>query len=91
MDATDDDWRIHGQERWLVGAVLHFAPYLTLRPTWDHDHCAFCWARFTQEPYPDTLQAGYTDDENFHWVCPQCFDDFQERFHFRLRPRIEYG
>jgi len=91
MTVADDDWRINSQDRYLLGAVLHLATYRTRSETWDHDHCAFCWAKFMQEVYPDTLQTGYTDDDNFHWVCPQCFDDFQERFHFRLRPRIEYG
>jgi hypothetical protein len=90
METKEDDWRIHGQDRYLLGAVLHFSVYRAPRKGWDHDHCAFCWAKFMEAQWPETLQAGYTTDDVFHWVRPQCFDDFQSRFQFTIRPRIGF-
>jgi len=63
-------------------------------PGWDHDHCAFCWAKFMaadyppeqrewREQHPEVLTAGYTVDgpqKSRHWICPRCFEDFRERF-----------
>lgn len=45
--------------------------------------------RFIKE-HPDVLTEGYTttgehrDGADWHWVCPQCFDDFAEEFGWRL-------
>jgi hypothetical protein len=41
---------------------------------------------------PDTLVEGYTtiaDYEHgldYHWICKRCFDDFAERFQWRVLP-----
>src|SRR4051794_21017312 len=66
-----------------------------IKPTeWDHDHCDFCWAKFMdtsrfdeewRKARPDVLDAGYTPappNPGFGnaWICPQCFEDFRERF-----------
>jgi len=85
MPAPDDDWRLQGQERYLHGAAFHRAFYRAPRPEWDHDHCKFCYAKFMEGAIPDTLQQGYTTDDEKHWVCPTCFDDFRERFQFVFR------
>lgn len=81
---SDDDWRLQGQERYLMGARLHFASYRAPRPDWDHDHCEFCFATFMEGTRPDTLQQGYTTDDEYRWVCPNCFEDFRVRFQFAL-------
>lgn len=41
-----DDWRLHGQEKYLQGITLTWKRYRAPSATWDHDHCAFCWAKF---------------------------------------------
>jgi hypothetical protein len=79
-----DDWRLTGQERYLAGAVLHWSEWRRLRPDWDHDHCSFCWAKFMEESLPEVLLAGYTTADGHHWICPACFEDFRERFAWRL-------
>jgi hypothetical protein len=33
--------------------------------------------------YPDTDREGYCTPDNSHWICRQCFDDFQELFQFK--------
>ena len=65
---------------------------------WDHDHCAFCWAKFIA---PDRLAAhreshdrhqlhvaGYTPETEESgrrtWICPTCFEDFRERFRWTV-------
>lgn len=79
---TDDDWRLTGQETYLAGRVLRWADWTPPRGGWEHDHCAFCWAEFAASKTDHVdYTAGYvTDDDNYYWVCPQCFNDFRVRF-----------
>jgi len=32
------------------GFVFRWQQWKALSPTWDHDHCAGCWARFAERP-----------------------------------------
>ena len=73
---ADDDCRLTGQERYLSGVSLQWRTYRSTSPTWDHDHCEFCWAKFTPDPQPETLHAGYATLDGYHWICAQCFADF---------------
>ena len=84
MMTETDDGRLAGQERFLTGAVLHWSEWHKPRPEWDHDHCAFCWAKFMEESLPEVLHAGYTTGDSYHWVCPKCFEDFRVQFGWRL-------
>jgi hypothetical protein len=83
-----DDWRLNGQERYLDGAVLVRRAYRRNpgNPTWDHDHCAFCQAKFMVEDIPDVLHEGYTTADDYHWICDDCFADFTDRFHWVVTP-----
>lgn len=67
---ADDDWRLRGQERYLQGATLVRKRYRTYSDTWEHDHCAFCWAKFMDPElsaehrkqvagHPEILTEGY--------------------------------
>ena len=80
MTVSDDDWRLQGQERYLRGVTLHRRAYRRPRPGWDHDRCEFCGAKFAGSGDPAGLREGYTTADEYHWVCPQCFGDFSERF-----------
>ncbi len=73
-----DDWRIQGQERYLHGATLVRKQYKAPRADWDHDHCEFCWAKFSK--CVNELEVGYATLDERHWICETCFRDFQERF-----------
>ena len=86
-----DDWRltagpILGREEKLRSATLHWIPFKPLSEKWDHEHCAFCWAKFYL--HPECLQEGWcTRPENgpdAEWVCPECAGDFQEMFGFTM-------
>jgi hypothetical protein len=98
---AEDDWRLTGQEAYLQGALFVRKPYRAYSEKWEHDHCAFCWAKFMDptfsaehrgqvEAEPEILTEGYaTTDEHrqgagYHWVCPRCYDDFKERFDWRV-------
>lgn len=77
-----DDWRLNGQEDYLAGKALYFRKWVTLNKEWDHEHCEFCWAKISE--YPDTLHEGYTTEDGYYWICPECFHDFKELFQWKL-------
>lgn len=81
-----DDWRLQGQERSLLGVELRKAMWSSNNPENDHDHCEFCWQKLAQPGMSNSIQEGYSTLDRYHWVCPQCFQDFQERFKWTLVP-----
>jgi hypothetical protein len=80
MPATIDDWRLHGQDRYLKGVMLHRARYRRPGGEWDHDHCEFCWEPLVEDDCQDELSEGFTTPDQNRWVCPQCFEDFKHQF-----------
>ena len=79
-----DDWRLlRGQEEWLKGRRLMKIPYFRWSETWDHEHCEFCFAKFSAAD--GDLHEGYvTADDKRSWICPECFEDFKEMFQWEL-------
>jgi hypothetical protein len=77
-----DDWRLTGQERYLQGVVLQYRPWRQPRPSWDHDHCAFCNAKFAA--LEGCLKHAYSTLDEYHWICDQCFADFRARFAWKV-------
>ena len=78
-----DDWRLMGQEQLLLGAHLKWMTWKPFRPGWDHDHCAFCTDEIADAPlgeYTKYNAAWVTSADEYHWVCPVCFEDFRESF-----------
>jgi hypothetical protein len=77
-----DDWRLQGQERYLRGRKLRWTLWSPYRPGSDHDHCEFCWSEFGSAVSDHVeFNEGYvTSDDNYHWICPNCFKDFREGF-----------
>ena len=80
----EEDWRVAGaKDSDLEGRRLHWRRWTRPKPSWDHDHCAGCWARFMDEDRPDVLREGYTTGEEhprgagYEWVCPTCFSDLK--------------
>ena len=80
-----DDWRLRGQEDYLSGKTLFFRKWRAPKKEWDHDHCEFCWEKFSD--YPDTLHEGYTTEDNYYWICPTCYNDFKEMFKWKENDR----
>lgn len=75
-----DDWRRRGQESYLAGRILIEQRYQPYREGWDHDHCEFCWGKFSLSP--GDLHAGYSTEDSYHWVCPDCYEDFKDEFNW---------
>ncbi len=76
-----DDWRLQGQERFLMGVTLSKQKYTKCRPDWEHDHCEFCSKKFSEQP--GDINEAYVTADGYHWVCDECFADFMERFKWK--------
>jgi hypothetical protein len=83
MSAQGNDWRLQGQEKYLLGVELLWSRWIPSNPNNDHDHCEFCSAKFMAEGVPNALHEGYTTATHYHWVCEQCYADFKERFQWK--------
>jgi hypothetical protein len=79
-------WRLMGQETYLKGITLVYRKYRQYKknPDWDHDHCSFCWVEFSLEGCVDSIQEGYATEDGYHWICPKCFNDFKDRFQWKV-------
>ena len=59
------------------------------QPDWDHDHCSFCMAKISDRPVDGDTEynaAWVTSNDEYHWVCPVCFEDFRESFRWTVDP-----
>ena len=48
----------------------------------DHDHCAVCWARFSQ--FDPDLHFGYYEKDSNNWICEECYNSFKDLFRWHL-------
>jgi DNA-directed RNA polymerase subunit RPC12/RpoP len=78
-----EDWR--ARNAWhLRGLTLQFSQWTRPKPSWDHDHCAGCWAKFSDSDGQEVQRAGYTTGEDYpkgaryEWVCADCFRELKE-------------
>ena len=79
---AQNDWRLMGQEKYLMNARLRKQTYVAPTLKWDHDHCEFCTVTFSE--YDGDLHEGYSTPANKCWICEQCFQDFKKMFHFAV-------
>jgi hypothetical protein len=77
---TKGDWRLQGQDRYLMNARLMLSEYKG-SSCWDHDHCVFCFAKFSDSK--EDLHYGYCTFDRHHWICEDCFEDFKDMFKWR--------
>lgn len=79
-----DDWRLfRGQEQYLHGVTLIQHTYKPSNPSNDHDHCEFCMKKFRNSA--DGLRCGYSTEDGYTWICPQCYEDFKKQFEWKVR------
>jgi hypothetical protein len=78
------DWRLTNQEDYLQSVRLYFRKYSKWSESWDHDHCVFCFSKFVVEDIPDVLHEGYSTEDQYHWICINCFVDFKEKFQWEV-------
>ena len=78
----ETDWRLMGQETWLTGRPLRWSEWFTNSPQNDHDHCELCTGEFgaVKSDHVEFVAGYVTADDNDHWICSACFEDFRDRF-----------
>ena len=60
------------------------------KPDWDHDHCAACWAKFSDVSDSSDLREGYTTGPNYllgaryEWVCEECFSRLKDQMNWSV-------
>ena len=79
MSDIGNDWRLQGQEKYLLGVALCLKKYSDRKSSTDHDHCEFCTEKFS-DSIPNCLTQGYTTSNDYHWICEKCYNDFKEHF-----------
>ena len=66
----------------MRGVKLFLLPYKAKSTKWDHDHCEFCWQKFTEDR-PDTAHEGFTTEDRYYWVCRECFELFKDEYRWK--------
>ena len=79
MTDSTNDWRLLDQEEYLKGKTLKHSKWVTLRESWDHDHCEFC-----NETIHEATQMAYCTTDYYYWICEECYNDFKEMFEWVL-------
>ena len=73
-----DDWRLMGQEGYLIGKHLQHRRFSRKLCYEDFDQCDFCWRCFDKD---DAVPArAYFVLEERLWICEDCFVFFQKHF-----------
>ena len=72
-----NDWRITNQMNYLFRARLIKTTFSESSHS-DHEHCEFCWARFSA--LPEDLHGGYYEPQSESWLCPDCVEQFSDLF-----------
>ncbi len=77
-----DDWRLSDQQKYLSDETLYHRKWKAPNEDWDHEHCSFCWGKFSEST--DDLHEGYTTEDEYYWICPDCYNDFKEMFKWKV-------
>ena len=84
-----EDWRIRGQEGYLMRKKLQHRVFSREICIEDYDQCEFCWKVFDQDSnHP--LFAYYEPTERV-WICETCFKDFDKYFHWTVEEIRDNG
>ena len=74
----------------LKGLTLWRSTWVRPSGHWDHDHCAGCWATFSDRDAADVLRAGYTTGPDYskgaryEWVCDRCFAELKDEMNWTI-------
>ena len=86
MTMGEDGRILPWHEEKLQGVTLVYQSWKPADPQNDHDHCAFCWAKFAA--YSGCLHGGYSTLDRHDWICESCFNDLKAHFQWRVKPCI---
>ena len=84
---SPNDWRLRNQEHYLKGKTFVHRAWRPRAPEWEHDHCEFCGEKFSDAD--GDLHEGYATEDNYHWICPVCFRDFEVMFDWVVRDHMD--
>ena len=76
-----DDWRLTNQLDYLFRKKIKKCNFSDF-PEKDHEHCSFCWDKFGHDE--DLIKDGYCTEDNYHWICNSCFEDFKIMFEWKI-------
>ena len=76
-----NDWRLNNQMEYLYKSELRYSTFMEDERN-DHEHCEFCWAKFSDEP--EDLHNGYCTLDGYRWICEECYNDFKDMFKWKL-------
>lgn len=76
-----EDWRLSVPRDDLYGKTLKKCHWHATESN-DHDHCEFCWAKFSERE--EDLHEGYCTMQDSRWICEECFHDFKEMFGWKI-------
>jgi hypothetical protein len=80
----------------LKGLTLWWSAWTRPKPEWNHEHCAACWAKFSDD-IPDTLREGYATGRDYRlgaryeWVCEECFSKLKDQMNWSVGKCDEAG
>lgn len=77
-----DDWRIQGQEGYLLNKHLQHRRFCRELCVEDFDQCEFCWTVFDKD-ISHPLKA-YFEPVKKVWICEKCYNDFKTHFHWTV-------
>lgn len=75
----NNDWRLTNQMNYLYKKVLKKQPFKVYKEGWEHEHCEFCSARIDKN-----TPVAYSSDNNYHWICKKCYEDFKDMFEWSV-------
>ena len=72
----------------FAGATFWWEKYLAHSLVWDHENCLGRHQKFMKLDQPGVDRFGHVNYLNGEpwWVCPTCFDDFDEELGWRGDP-----
>ncbi|MBR5094643.1 MAG: hypothetical protein IK095_06070 [Oscillospiraceae bacterium] len=73
-----EDWRILGQEGYLLNKRLQHRRFSRALCVKDHDQCEFCWRVFDGKA--GSPSYAYFDPISKAWICEECYNDFKVHF-----------
>ena len=74
-----NDWRLTNQMNYLFQKTLIKKHYQPFHKGWEHEHCEFCETRIDS-----SLPFAYATEDDYHWICEECYQDFKEMFQWKV-------
>ena len=78
-----DDWRIMGQEGYLLNCRLQHRTYSRALCRADFLQCEFCWDKFDEDPQHP--KKAYFEPKGQYWICEKCYEDFKDMFEWTVQ------